>query len=82
MSIGTRGRIEYFFKTFGAIGILCVEMKPKIGHDDERLDVIAQVIAECDGKPDALWGYPFCCRHIESAGCDLDNAKHGCSLPI
>jgi hypothetical protein len=59
--IGTRGRIEYFFKTFGAVAILCVEMKLKIGNDDERLAAIAQVIAECDGKPDTLWGsYPFC----------------------
>ena len=59
--IGTRDPIQYFFKTFGAVAILCVETKVKIGNDDERLAAIAQVIAECDGKPDTLWeGYPFC----------------------
>ena len=52
--IGTRGRIEYFFKAFGAIAILCIEMKLKVGNEEERLDAIAQVIAECDGKPDML----------------------------
>ena len=46
--IGTRGRIECFFKAFGATAVLCVEMKFKIGNDKERLDCIAQVIAECD----------------------------------
>jgi len=44
-----KGRIEYFFKAFGAIAVLCIEMKFKIGNDKERLDCIAQVIAECDG---------------------------------
>jgi hypothetical protein len=48
--IGTRGRIEYFFKTFGAVAVLCIEIKLVVGNDEERLKVIAQVIAECDGK--------------------------------
>jgi len=47
--IGSRGRVEYFFKAFGATAILCIEMKLKIENDTERLDAIAQVIAECDG---------------------------------
>jgi hypothetical protein len=47
--IGTKGRIKYLFKTFGATAILCIEMKLKIGNDEERLDAIAQVIVECDG---------------------------------
>jgi len=46
-----QGRIEYFFKTFGAVAILFIEMKLKVGNDAERLRAIAQVIAECDGKP-------------------------------
>jgi hypothetical protein len=48
--IGTRGRIEYFFQAFGAIAILCIEMKLKVGNEEERLDAIAQAISECDGK--------------------------------
>ena len=58
--IGTQGRIEYFFKTFGAVAVLCIEMKLKVGNDDERLKIIAQVIAECDSKPRASLAYIFC----------------------
>jgi len=47
--IGTKGRVEYFFKIFGAIAILCIEWKLKIGTNLERLNKVAQVIAECDG---------------------------------
>jgi len=47
--IGTQGRIEYFFQTFGAVAILFIEMKLKVGNDVERLKAIAQVIADCDG---------------------------------
>ena len=58
--IGTQGRIEYF-QTFGAVAILFVEMKLKVGNDAERLKAIAQVIAECDSKPRASQAYTFCC---------------------
>ena len=58
--IGTQGRVEYFFKTFGAVAVLCIEMKLKVGNDDERLKVIAQVITECDGKPYMSLAYIFC----------------------
>ncbi|KAF9030342.1 hypothetical protein BDZ89DRAFT_949763 [Hymenopellis radicata] len=47
--IGMQNRIEYFFRTFGAVALLCIEMKLKVGNDVERLGIIAQVIAECDG---------------------------------
>ncbi|KAF8342428.1 hypothetical protein F5887DRAFT_1062352 [Amanita rubescens] len=46
--ITTRGRIEYYFKAFGAVAILCIEIKPEIGDKDGRLNAIAQVIAECE----------------------------------
>ena len=36
-------------KTFCAVAILFVEFKAKLGTHVERLDVVAQVIAECDG---------------------------------
>ena len=52
--VGTRGRVEYFFKAFGALAILCIEMKLRVGNLKERLDAIGQVIAECDGKPNVL----------------------------
>lgn len=58
--IGTRGRITYYFKAFGAVAILCIEMKLGVGNEEERLKAIAQVIAECDGRPEMLEG-TFCC---------------------
>ena len=48
--IATQDKIEYHFKAFGAVAILCIEMKLRIGDDQERLEAIAQVIAECDGQ--------------------------------
>jgi hypothetical protein len=46
--ITTRGKIEYHFKTFGALTIVFVEVRLKIGSIEERINAIAQVIAECD----------------------------------
>lgn len=45
----TKGRIEYY-KAFGSVSIVSVEVKLKIGDLEERLDAIAQVIAESDGE--------------------------------
>jgi hypothetical protein len=47
--ITTKGRIEYQFKTYGGITVVFIEVKLKIGNLKERLDIFAQVIAECDG---------------------------------
>ncbi len=58
--IGTQGRIAYFFQTFGTVVLLCIEMKLKVGNDDERLKIIAQIIAECDGKSHMSLAYIFC----------------------
>jgi len=80
--IGTRGRIEYVFKAFGAIVIICVEMKFMTGTDKERLDCIAQVIAKCDGMLHALWLHTSATDPFEYTACDLNNTNHGFSLPI
>jgi hypothetical protein len=48
--VTTRGKIEYHFKAFGSIAALFIEVKLKIGSGKERMDAIAQVIAECDGQ--------------------------------
>ena len=47
--IATKGRIEYQFQTYGGVTILFIEVKLGIGGLAERLDCVAQVIAECDG---------------------------------
>ena len=48
--IASQGHIEYFFRSFGAVTILFIEMKLVVDNDAERLKAIAQVIAECDGE--------------------------------
>ncbi|KIL59239.1 hypothetical protein M378DRAFT_1068410 [Amanita muscaria Koide BX008] len=45
--ITTRGKIVYHFKTFGILTVVFVEAKLKIGSTEDRLNAIAQVIAEC-----------------------------------
>jgi hypothetical protein len=47
--IASKGWIEYQFKTFGGVTVLFIEVKLLIGSLSERLDCIAQVIAEADG---------------------------------
>ena len=79
--IGTQGRIEYSFRTFGVVVVLCIEMKLKVGNDDERLKIIAQVIAECDGKPHASLAYIFC-SPPGCTGCDFENSTRDFSLPV
>lgn len=55
------GRIEYFYRTFfGSVAILFIEIRLKVINDVERLKAIAQVIAECDGKPHVSQAYIFC----------------------
>ncbi|KAF5383287.1 hypothetical protein D9615_004801 [Tricholomella constricta] len=45
---GAQGRIEHLFKIFGAVAILFVEVKLKVRNEVERVEAIAQAIAECD----------------------------------
>lgn len=40
--------MEYYFNSIGPITVLVIEVK--IGNSKERLDAIAQVIAECIGQ--------------------------------
>ena len=59
--IGTQGCIKHVFKTFGAIAILVIEMKLKVGNKTERLNAIARVIAESDGTLHAFGHHTFSC---------------------
>jgi hypothetical protein len=47
----SQGRIEYQFQTCGGVTVVFIEVKLQIGGLEERLNCIAQVIAECDGMP-------------------------------
>ena len=46
--ITTKGRIEYQFLTYGGVTVVFIEVKLEIGGLAERLNCVAQVIAECD----------------------------------
>ncbi|KAF8493301.1 hypothetical protein F5888DRAFT_1618085 [Russula emetica] len=46
----TKRRVEYHFQAIGSISVLFIEVKLRIGSRKERLDAVAQVIAECDGQ--------------------------------
>lgn len=48
----TQGQIEHHFLAFGVIGIVFIEAKLAIVTPIQRLNAIAQVIAECDGQSD------------------------------
>jgi hypothetical protein len=48
--ITTRGRIEHHYKIFGGVTIVFIEIKKVLGDGTDRLDAIAQIIAEFDGK--------------------------------
>ncbi|KAH8819526.1 hypothetical protein F5884DRAFT_743934 [Xylogone sp. PMI_703] len=41
-----KGRIEYQFRIFQGVAVIFIEVKPQLGSYMERLDYIAQVIAE------------------------------------
>ena len=56
--IASKGRMEYQFKVFGGITVLFIEVKLNIGSLSERLDYIAQVIAEANSMFNPLiWVY-------------------------
>ena len=44
--VTTKGRVEYYFKAFGSVSILFLEVKLEIGDFEERLNAVGQVIAE------------------------------------
>lgn len=48
--VTTRGKIKYHFKILGILSVVLVEAKLKIGSVEDRLNAVAEVIAECDGQ--------------------------------
>jgi hypothetical protein len=47
--VAAKGCIEYQFQTYGGINAFFIEVNLEIGDLAERLNFVAQVIAECDG---------------------------------
>jgi hypothetical protein len=44
-----KGRIEYHYVVLGGLSLLVIKVKYAMESFQERLNAIAQVIAECDG---------------------------------
>lgn len=56
--VTTRGRIEHQFMVFGAIAVVFIEVKKGLLSGQNRLDQVAQVMAEADGTNHAHTHYP------------------------
>jgi hypothetical protein len=50
---------SHYFLAFGVIALLAIEIKLQAGKDVERLDAIAQVIAECESKHHVVFYFLF-----------------------
>ena len=48
--IATKDRVQYHFTAIRSTVLVLIEVKFKIGNAKERLDAVAQIIAECDGQ--------------------------------
>ena len=48
--IATKGRLQYHFTTIISTALVLIEVRFRIGHIYERMDAVAQVIAECYGQ--------------------------------
>jgi hypothetical protein len=55
----TKGRIERHYKMFGGITVIFIEVKVILGTADERLDAMAQVIAESAGEHNSSLQHSF-----------------------
>ena len=78
--ITTRGKIEYHFKTFGVITVVFVEIKLKIGSDEERMNVIVQVWRS---DIPLTQNSPLIPQHtVKPTACDWNNTRFDVSIPI
>jgi len=77
--ITTKGRIEYHFKTYGGVTVVFIEVKLALGSKTERLDYVAQVIAECDGMVQASLDLDI---NSHFTACAWSNYQLGYDLPL
>jgi len=77
----TKGRVEYFFRAIQSIAVLFVEFKYQIGAASERLDAIAQVIAECNGEA-AFWQKFLPLLTCWDTAGDWYNQQRGVRVPV
>jgi hypothetical protein len=72
--------MDYHFKAFGTRAVMFVEVKQDIGPLSERVNAIAQVIAECYGQ--SVIPPQKCVKLIFATACDFNNRQHDTSIPI
>ena len=48
--ITTKGRVNHYFKAIYSVAVLVIEVKFRIGSAEERMNAVAQVVAECNGQ--------------------------------
>jgi hypothetical protein len=71
--MSTKGRIEYQFVVFGGLSVLVIEVKYVLKSGDDRLNAIAQVVAECDGM--VMLASRFDCFEPSFSACDYANDR-------
>jgi hypothetical protein len=69
----TKGRIEYQFVVFGGLSVLVIEVKYVLKSGEDRLNAIAQVVAECDGM--VMLASRFDCFEPSFSACDYANDR-------
>jgi hypothetical protein len=71
--MSVKGRIEYYYIVLGGLSLLVIEVKYILGNAQERLNAIAQVIAECDGtQPSVILSVRL---HVSLTACDYANDR-------
>lgn len=80
--ITTKGLVKYQFKVCGALTILFVEAKLRLGSYDGRLNAIAQVVAEADGISPPPLLLSLLRILIHGLACDFTNNKLDVHTPL
>jgi hypothetical protein len=79
-----KGRIEHHFCSMNSVSIVFIEVKKTYVMGNGRLDVIAQVLAECAGMSDfsLFWLQLQILTTLLILACDYVNSKHQYWVPI
>jgi hypothetical protein len=78
-----KGRIEYHFCSMNSVSIVFIEVKKTYAMGRGRLDVIAQVLAECAGMSDfSLFGLQILTTLLIILACDYLNSKRDHWVPV
>jgi hypothetical protein len=78
-----KGRIEHHFCSMNSVSIVFIEVKKTYVMGEGRLDIIAQVLAECAGMSDfSLFWLQILMTLLIILACDYLNSKRDHWVPI